>query len=395
MRKSSRRNVLLSAGPIAVGAFAGCIGRDDTRDFDDFTGEGGNDTELDGGTQTAESEDEDSESESDDRDQTLESDDDGNALPLSDTPIYVSYSTGELTDVARSGGPPPDGIPAIEDPVFTSPDDPPSQLRPEDPIFGVEIDGDVRAYPQYILVWHEIVNDIVGDVPVSVTYCPLTGTAQGFHRGETSFGVSGQLINTNLVMFDRATGSWWPQMLAWGIDGEHQGDFLREFQVIWTTWEQWEQKYPDTAVLTEDTGHARNYGHDPYGSYAPRSGYYENDNFLFPPLVENDRFHPKKVVIGMRNEHGAFCILKDSIRERGVIDGSIDDIPYVSVYDETLDTAFVYENPDDLEIKRVNGEYDVDNEAYPADSLPLEREIVYDAMWAAWYGYYPSTDVFE
>ena len=134
--------------------------------------------------------------------------------PTVERSLPAAYTAAELVEASQSGGPPPDGIPAIEDPQFAEATDPPALLDDGDPVFGVVLDGEAKAYPQSVLVWHEIVNDVIAGTPVSVTYCPLTGTAQGFRRGETTFGVSGQLINANLVMFDRATETWWPQMLA-------------------------------------------------------------------------------------------------------------------------------------------------------------------------------------
>lgn len=294
-----------------------------------------------------------------------------------------------------SGGPPPDGIPAIDEPKFRDADNPPSNLVDESPAFGVEIDGDVRAYPQHILVWHEIVNDVVGGERVAVTYCPLTGTAQGFYRGETTFGVSGQLINTNLVMFDRATDSYWPQILARGITGPHNGDYLTEFQVVWTTWKRWRTSHPETKVLSENTGFAKNYGSDPYGDYLEESGYYVTANTMFPLLDRDDRFHPKDVVIGARNEDGALAVEKDRLREETVVEGTLDDVNYVTVYDADLDTGYVYRNPDAITVEPRGEEYAVDGDTHGPADLPLDRQIAFDAMWLAWYGYYPSTVIHE
>ena len=277
-------------------------------------------------------------------------------------------------------------------------------------MFGVVLDGEAKAYPQSVLVWHEIVNDVVGQTPVSVTYCPLTGTAQGFRRGETTFGVSGQLINANLVMFDRATERWWPQMLATRITGDDPGDHLAEFRVVWTTWERWRSVHPETVVLTEDTGFARNYGSDPYGGYNPRTGYYADDSFLFPPLTEDDRLAPKAVVIGMRSSNGAVAVSKELLREEQIIEFDVDGVPHAAVYDESLDTGYVYRTGGDDEsgdggngsdsagaepatLSWEDGDVAADGDTYAPDSLPFEREIVFDAMWFAWYGYYPMTDL--
>ncbi|TKX55505.1 DUF3179 domain-containing protein [Halorubrum sp. SP3] len=326
--------------------------------------------------------------------------------PTVERSLPAAYTAEELAAASRSGGPPPDGIPAIEDPQFAEATDPPALLDDGDPVFGVVLDGEAKAYPQSVLVWHEIANDVIAGTPVSVTYCPLTGTAQGFHRGETTFGVSGQLINANLVMFDRATGARWPQMLATRITGDDPGDHLKEFRVVWTTWERWRSAHPETVVLTDDTGFARNYGSDPYGGYNPRSGYYADGSLLFPPLAEDDRLAPKTVVIGMRSANGAVAVRKETLREERIIEFDLDAVRHAAVYDGSLDTGYVYRARDgaesdgtdgaDLETATLSwedGDVVVDGSVHAPDSLPFEREIAFDAMWFAWYGYYPMTDL--
>ncbi|MFC4542433.1 DUF3179 domain-containing protein [Halosolutus amylolyticus] len=315
--------------------------------------------------------------------------------PTADRSLPEEYTTEELEDASLSGGPGQDGIPSIDEPQFTAADEPPTNLTDGDPVFGVELNGEAKAYPQHVLVWHEVVNDVVGDEPVAVTYCPLTGTAQGFCRGEVEFGVSGRLVNSNLVMYDRGTETWWPQMLARGIRGPHEGAYLDEFRVIWTTWERWRESYPETVVLTEETGHIRNYGDDPYGGYNPRTGYYDSANTLFSPLTTDDRFPAKAVVVGARNADGAVAVPKATLRERTVVEGTVNDVPYVTVHDEGLDTGYVYRNPGDETVEHDDGRFTVGGDEYEADELPLEREIAFDAMWFAWYGYYPSTEVHE
>lgn len=319
----------------------------------------------------------------------------GEEPPTVDRSLPEAYTLEELEDNLQSGGPGKDGIPSIDEPRFAPTDSPPANLDGDDPVFGVELDGEAKAYPQYVLVWHEVVNDVVGGQPVAVTYCPLTGTAQGFHRGPVEFGVSGSLINTNLVMYDRGTDTWWPQMLARGIDGPLEGAYLEEFQVVWTTWKRWQRTHPETVVLTENTDHARDYGSDPYGAYNPKRGYYSNGNTLFPPLRRDDRFHPKSVVLGARNRDGATAVPKATLREEAVVDGETGSVPFVAVYDPDLDTGYLYRNPEGRRIADAGDGYSVDGTVHPPGSLPLERQIAYGAMWFAWFGYYPSTEVYE
>jgi hypothetical protein len=323
----------------------------------------------------------------------------GSRPPTADARLPLPMSPGDLREAAQSGGPPKDGIPSIDDPSFTSADDV-DFLSPGDPVFGVVRDGEAKAYPQTILVQHEIVNDVLAGDPVSVTYCPLTGTVQGFERGDTEFGVSGRLINNNLVMYDRVTEAWWPQILATSIPGPWNGDpeiaSLCEFRLVWTTWERWRGHRPDTRVMSTDTGFAKNYGRDPYGQYNPRSGYYEDGSLLFPALSEDDTYDRKRVVMGARTPDGAAAFRKDAVRENAVMEGRIGDAPVVAVHDERLDTAYVYLNPDEATVEPADGPTVlVDGSGHPPDALPLDRVHTFDAMWFAWAGYYPDTNVYE
>jgi len=209
--------------------------------------------------------------------------------------------------------------------------------------------------------------------------------------------VSGQLINANLVMFDRGTESWWPQILATAITGEDAGSHLEEFQVVWTTWSRWRSEHPDTVVLTEETGLARNYGRDPYGEYNPVQGYYADDSFLFGPLTQDDRLHPKAVVIGMRSENGAVAIGTDRFRQEELFRFELGGVDHLGVYDEALDTGYVYrvDDPDGPSASWEDGRVVLDGTEHEPADLPYDREVAFDAMWFAWYGYYPMTALYE
>jgi hypothetical protein len=314
--------------------------------------------------------------------------------PAADATLPLPASPSELRADARSGGPDKDGIPSIDDPSFLPPGAA-DFLDPGDPVFGVVRDGNARAYPQAILAHHEVVNDTLAGDPVAVTYCPLTGTVQGFDRGPTTFGVSGRLLNNNLVMYDRATETWWPQMLATAIPGPWNGDpevrSLREFRLVWTTWERWRNHHPDTGVLSTDTGHARNYADDPYGDYNPPRGYYADDGTLFPERVDDDRLHPKAVVLGARAPDGALAVRKDGLLDADLLTGRLGDTPALAVADHRYETGYVYRNPGGREFTHDGDRVRADGEAFAPDALPLERVHTFDAMWFAWVGYYPDT----
>ena len=311
--------------------------------------------------------------------------------PTTDRSLLHDYDLLELNVAMEDSTADPDEIPAIDEPKFRTADDPTPALDDGDPIFGVAMDGEAKAYPQRILVWHEIVNDEIGGRPIAVTYCPLTGTAQGFHRGNTRFGVTGRLLNSNLIAFDRASETPWSQMLALGLGEPNRGAYLDEFRVVWTTWQRWRQTYPETFVLTQNTGYIRNYDRDPYGWYNPRGGYYDRDGTLYAPLATDDRLHEKAVVLGVRTADGPFAVRKESLRASGVVEGSVGGVPYAIVYDDELDTGRAYRNTANASIEADDSAVLVNGERYSADSLPLDSVIAIDAMWFAWYGFFPST----
>lgn len=315
------------------------------------------------------------------------------APPTASPSLPVEYDFETLREAVRSGGPPKDGIPSVDEPTFVPRADAPEWLNDEEVVFGLVRGDDVKAYPQRVLVWHEICNDVVDGDPVSVTYCPLTGTAMGFERGSTTFGVSGKLLNSNLVMYDRETDSSWPQMLATAVEGEYEGAQLREFPLRWTTWGAWREAYPETAVLTTDTGYIRSYDRDPYGSYDPPGGYYVENRTMFEPLETDDRLGLKDVVVGTRDGPAPVAFPLETLRSEGTLSAEFDDGTRVAVYDERLDVAYVYRTTERDSVTSVDaGTVTLgDGSTHDAAALPYERRYAYEAMWFAWYGFYPGT----
>ncbi len=313
--------------------------------------------------------------------------------PTSDISLPLPDSTNALSSSRISGGVRKDGIPSIDDPEFINVAAADRWLVENEPVFGVDMDGEVKAYPQRVLVWHEVVNDRIGDENISVTYCPLTGTVLGFKRGETEFGVSGQLINSNLVMYDRGTDSLWPQMLATAVHGPLEGSVLQEFPVTWTSWGRWRDAHPETHVLSEDTGFARNYERDPYGSYNPPGGFYADDSLYYDPYTDVDRseLHIKDIVLGARSNAGAIAVHKESLANAGVLEAKANDVSYVTIYDPVLDTGYIYQNPEELDVSMTDGTASVNGENYSPSELPLGQMIRFDSFWFAWAGYYPES----
>ena len=174
-------------------------------------------------------------------------------------------------DEIISGGPPPDGIPPIDDPEFLAVERV-SFLDPNEPVLAVEVGETAKAYPIRILMWHEIVNDRFGDLPVVVTYCPLCNTGIAFERpvidGELlDFGTSGKLYHSNLVMYDRQTGTYWAQATGQAIVGPLVREQLVFVPARLLSWADWQTAHPDGLVLSTETGVQRDYGANPYVGY--------------------------------------------------------------------------------------------------------------------------------
>ncbi len=234
-----------------------------------------------------------------------------------------------LVDVRRlvSGGPPPDGIPSINEPKFDRARDV-DYLASREPVLALEIDGVARAYPVQVLIWHEIVIDTVGGVPVVVTYCPLCNSALAFDRRAAgrvlTFGVSGRLYNSDLVMFDRQTRSLWPQLEGRAVAGVLTGTRLRAYPVQTVPWGEWRDAHPEDLVLNRDTGYDRAYGQNPYTAYdQPNS-----QPFLLD--VDADRRLPAKArVVGLGQGRNAVAVSTDRLLADGTLELTVAGSPVV------------------------------------------------------------------
>lgn len=208
-------------------------------------------------------------------------------------------------DEILSGGPPPDGIPPIDNPKFVTLAEADSWLEGIEPVISLSIGDDARAYPLQIMTWHEIVNDRVGGLPVAVTFCPLCNTALVFERfsfeGELlTFGTSGNLRNSDLVMYDRQTESWWQQFTGEGIVGYFTGATLTPVPAAIVSWDDFKASFPEGQVLSKETGFSRSYGQNPYVGY-------DNINsfpFLFDGNLD-DQLKPMDRVLGIVLEDGS------------------------------------------------------------------------------------------
>ena len=273
-------------------------------------------------------------------------------------------------DEIQHGGPPRDGIPALSDPRMIAADEA-EYLRPQDRVLGIDIDGEARAYPIPILNWHEIVNDSVGGRRLAITYCPLCGTGVAFDAsidGEpTDFGVSGLLYNSDVLLYDRATESLWSQILGKAVSGVRVGKNLVMVPLSHTTWRAWRTAHPQTLVMSDNTGHPRDYRRNPYRGYEQSRGTYFSVNNTAPAS-----YHPKEIVAGLE------------------VDGVYKAYPFVEL-ERHGKASFT---------DRVNGRnfvirWDAPNRSVTIEDAKGNPVTTIQGFWFAWFAFHPGTLVFE
>lgn len=238
----------------------------------------------------------------------------------------------------KSGGPPKDGIPSIDNPVFITQEEAAGWIEPAEPIIAFAHQEKARAYPLQILIWHEIVNDKIGDIPILVTFCPLCYSAIVFDRrikNEThDFGVSGFLRHSDMIMFDRKTESLWQQFTGEAVVGDYTGTELTVLHSQIISFEQFRDAYPDGVVLSKDTGHQRAYGQNPYTGYDDIN----NTPFLMDN-IEDNRLPPMEKVIGVRISDTQKAYPYSLTRESVVINDNIEQTPVVVFHTEGARSA--------------------------------------------------------
>jgi hypothetical protein len=315
-----------------------------------------------------------------------------------------------------SGGPPPDGIPAIDVPVFESVEAADSWLQEDWPVMFFENNGDVRAYPLTILIYHEIVNDVVGGDPVALTFCPLCNATIAFGRTLPNgtvldFGTTGNLRNSDLVMYDRQTKSWWQQFTGEAIVGQLTGTQLEFLPSQIIAWSDFKANHPDGMVLSRDTGHSRPYGQNPY------TGYDSIDNSPFFPIGgEVDRLPPMERVVAVQlngvDVAYPFSVLSDVL----VMNDEVGDQPLVVWWKEGTKSTFGNSGSDTgstgvflrqlgdrvLDFRAIEGGFEDEQtgslwnilgEAVdgPLAGDKLEKVVAGEHFWFAWVVFRPDT----
>jgi Protein of unknown function (DUF3179) len=349
------------------------------------------------------------------------------AIPAGDVPSALDNPDDEsfpepLVDTAciLSGGPPPDGIPPIDQPKFLAPHEV-DFLDEQEPVMAIEIEGDARAYPLQIMTWHEIVNDEVGGVPVTVTYCPLCNTAIAYDRrlGDTvlDFGTSGKLYNSALVMYDRQTESLWSHFTAQAIVGYLAGAQLDRYPVDIVAWQDWREAHGDGLVLSRDTGHDRDYGRNPYPGYDD----IDSPAFLFDGEVDG-RLAAKELVVGIEREGEAVAVRTEVLADEGVMGVEVggtelvvwldpgtrsalgsaaiaaaDDVGATGVFVPVVDgQELTFDRTDDGFVDDQTGSrWNVLGTAVdgPLAGSELEPVVHVDTFWFAWGSFLPDTRI--
>jgi hypothetical protein len=270
-------------------------------------------------------------------------------------------------DQIRDAGPEKDAIPAVLEPRFVKAADA-AFLDSNDKVIGLTFQGRARAYPIKILNWHEVVDDSVAGTPLAVTFCPLVQDAAVYNRavgGKTlTFGVSGKLYQSNLVLYDEDTQSLWSQLEGRALAGPMAGQKLATVPSTVTTWEAWRKKHPTTDVLNINTGYTRDYGVDPYW------GYEHSDQIVSPVAHLDGRLDAHELVLGLS------------------AGGRDEAFPLSRLGEAALPLRIKLGGAD------VTITYDADSGAAAA-SVSGQRVPVYTGYWFAWAAFHPKTAIWS
>ncbi|MDF1583797.1 MAG: DUF3179 domain-containing protein [Methyloprofundus sp.] len=270
-------------------------------------------------------------------------------------------------DKIFSGGPGKDGIPAIDKPRFIAADKV-SFLGDDAGVIGIHYKGISKAYPINVLNWHEIVNDQFNDEPIVITFCPLCGSGMAFSakiNGKAhTFGVSGLLYNSDVLLYDRQTQSLWSQLMTQAISGEHKGQKLVGLPVLHTTWQDWKAKYPDSLVLSNETGFNRDYKASPYAAYI------KSPQTMFPISNVSRLYHPKEDVLGVE------------------VNGLFKVYPFIELEKSSEEFTDIF-NGGVLTIR-----YDNKHRSAAVFDAQGRQLVSVKTYWFAWYAFHPKTEVY-
>ena len=360
-----------------------------------------------------------------DRDQSTEADSAGE-LPEGAVAEFETDFTKHSVPYSEilSGGPPKDGIPAIDEPRFAGVEEADSWLEPQEPVILLQVADRVRAYPIQIIIWHEIVNDTVGGRPITVSFCPLCNTAIAFKSEldgrKLDFGTTGRLRFSNLIMYDRQTESWWQQATGEAIAGEQTGSQLKTISTSLVSWDDVRSNHPNAEVLSRETGYNRSYGENPYAGYddvdsapflykGPKTPGElpplarvitvdtENESVAYPYEVlqkhpaTNDAVGEEPIAVLWR-KGTASALDKDSIDEGR-------DVGSAAVFSRNLDgrTLTFHSKGGDILDEETGSEWNILGEATAGElkGSRLKPIVSIDHFWFSWAAFRPETRIYE
>jgi len=329
-------------------------------------------------------------------------------------------------DQILSGGPPKDGIPAIDNPVFESIESARDWVDGQAPVIALALNGEAKAYPMAVMTWHEITNDTIGGEPVVVTFCPLCNTALAFKATIDGvvhdFGTTGNLNFSNLIMYDRQTETWWQQASGKGIVGEQMGTQLEFLPAQIVSLDQFETDHPEGTVLSRETGFRRSYGRNPYPGYDRA----DESPFLFFGTSDG-RIAPKERVATVGTGTEAIAFAYPELSDVGVATETVDGEPIVVFWAPGTRSALGDSSINDSEDVGTTGVYspivegrelsfvrDGDRSAPITDvetgstwsisgvatdgelaGTQLERIVSADHLWFSWAAFNPDTRIWD
>jgi len=308
-------------------------------------------------------------------------------------------------DLIVWGGVKVDGIPALIHPPLTAAEGS-SFLQDDEPVFGVELNGQARAYPLRIVNWHEMVNDTLGGTPVSLAYCTLCGSAMLFETtlGDTTFtfGSSGFLNESNKLMYDHQTESLWASLHGKPVVGvlAEKGIELQRLPVVRTTWSDWKTDHPGTPVLSVETGYDRDY--TPGAAYG---AYFRSDETMFPVAHRSDLRDDKEWVFGLLREGGARAYPLKELEGRPVLNDAVGNEPVVVLSEVGRLSVRVYLRADHQFVRREGLDLlDTEGRVWTVREEHLEEGTTgvrlprlggHLAFWFGWYAFFPETTLYE
>ena len=269
-------------------------------------------------------------------------------------------------DEIREGGPERDFVRSIDLPSFVSPEDA-TWVAPPNPVLGVALDGEARAYPVHVMEWHGVVNDVVGEVPLAVVYDPLAGAPVAFRRtiGDRTltFGVSGLVYNASALLYDRETESLWSPLRGEAVAGALAGTRIARVSIRQEPLGAWLQRAPEALVLMRPDVKRIDYRYSPYSSY------WVQDKVPYPVRAQDDRFHAKELVVGVEVGGTARAYIGSLVTEAG---GTVSDRlagREIEIFYDSRLGVFSWEVPEDVRVT--------------------------ESYWFAWKAFHPKTEIWH